>query len=326
MLKKILIPLDGSEHSLKIVGWATGLAHVLGAQIILFSVVDPEEIDLLWAGERNLESQDGSSANGSAVKTIYRNPAEIIGEAKERVKDDLTAAAAEIRAAGVDAIIQVESGSPAEEIVSAAHGLGIDLIAMATRRESALARGILGSVTDRVLHSTSIPVLSLYPGELDGFDGSNGPPKHVIVPLDGSALSENAVSPALEIAIAAGADIVFTETVRIPLYGVSAAGIEYGGGDYAGDFSVDAQKKEILNYLQGFVERAEASGLVAHANVRTGNASQQIGEVAAESEGSIIVMASRGAGGLRRWVLGSVADKVIRSARTPVIVVPHSTK
>ncbi|MBN4074188.1 universal stress protein, partial [bacterium AH-315-D21] len=40
---------------------------------------------------------------------------------------------------------------------------------------------------------------------------------------------------------------------------------------------------------------------------------------------SIIVMASRGAGGLRRWVLGSVADKVIRSAQRPVLVIPHST-
>ena len=129
----------------------------------------------------------------------------------------------------------------------------------------------------------------------------------------------------IRVADAAGAEVVFTETVRIPFYGIGVAGMEYGGGDYAGDFGIDAQKQQVLGYLQGFVEKAEASGLVARATVRTGNASQQIGEVAAESAGSIIVMASRGAGGLRRWVLGSVADKVIRSARRPVLVVPHST-
>ena len=157
-----------------------------------------------------------------------------------------------------------------------------------------------------LLGKDEILILTLYPRESDSFDDDYGPPKHVIVPLDGSELSENAIGPALEIA--------------------DAAGIEYGSGDYAGDFGIDTQKQEILCYLQGFVEKAEASGLVARATVRTGNASQQIGEVAAKAEGSIIVMASRGAGGLRRWVLGSVSDKVIRSARRPVLVVPHSTR
>jgi nucleotide-binding universal stress UspA family protein len=57
MFNKILIPLDGSEHSLKIVGWATGLARALKAQIILFSVVDPEDIDILWAVTKSPEKQ-----------------------------------------------------------------------------------------------------------------------------------------------------------------------------------------------------------------------------------------------------------------------------
>lgn len=325
MFKKILIPLDGSEHSLKIVGWATGLARALQAQIILLSVVNPEDIELLWAGERASEKQGQAVGGGDAVSTAVRKPADIIDEVAERTKNELLAEAKKVKSAGVDAIAHVEVGSAAEKIVSKGLSLGVDLIAMATRRESALARGILGSVTDRVLHSTSIPILTLYPGESDSFDDDYGPPKHVIVPLDGSELSESAVEPAFEIADAAGAEVVFTETVRIPFYGIGVAGMEYASGDYAGDFGIDAQKQEVLGYLQGFVEKAEASGLVARATVRTGNASQQIGEVAAESEGSIIVMASRGAGGLRRWVLGSVADKVIRSARRPVLVVPHST-
>ena len=45
---------------------------------------------------------------------------------------------------------------------------------MATQRESALARGVLGSVTDRVLHSTAIPIFTLYPGELHGFKNTSG--------------------------------------------------------------------------------------------------------------------------------------------------------
>ncbi|MBN4074269.1 universal stress protein, partial [bacterium AH-315-D21] len=218
MFKKILIPLDGSDHSLKIVGWATGLARVLEAQIILLSVVDRDEIETLWTvangpGLRTRSEEDGSAGRASVI-----TPTNVIDNAVSLANKRLLSEAEKVKASGIDVSVHVEYGSPAEVIVAQAHMLGIDLIAMATRRESALARGILGSVTDRVLHSTSTPVLTLYPGELDSFGDGNGPPKCVVVPLDGSVLSESAIAPAIEIARKAGADIVFTETVRLLFY------------------------------------------------------------------------------------------------------------
>jgi nucleotide-binding universal stress UspA family protein len=182
---------------------------------------------------------------------------------------------------------------------------------MATQRESALARGVLGSVTDRVLHSTAIPIFTLYPGELHGFKNTSGGSHRVIVPFDGSSLSETAIEPATEIAKASNAEIVFTDVLRLPFFGGGVAGIEYGGGDYAGDFGIDAQKVEVTEYLNGFVLEAKAAGLNATASVRTGSPSQQIVDEAAEAENSIVVMVSHGSGGLKRWVVGSVADKVI---------------
>jgi len=205
------------------------------------------------------------------------------------------------------------------------HDQNVDVIAMATQRESALARGVLGSVTDRVLHSTAIPIFTLYPGELHDFENTSGGPHRVIVPLDGSSLSETAIEPATEIAKASNAEIVFTDVLRLPFFGVGVAGIEYGGGDYAGDFGIDAQKVEVTEYLNGFVLEAKAAGLNATASVRTGSPSQQIVDEAAEAENSIVVMGSHGFGGLKRWVVGSVADKVIRSARRPVLVIPPKT-
>jgi nucleotide-binding universal stress UspA family protein len=182
---------------------------------------------------------------------------------------------------------------------------------MATQRESALARGVLGSVTDRVLHSTAIPIFTLYPGELHGFKNTSGGPHRVIVPFDGSSLSETAIEPATEIAKASNAEIVFTDVLRLPFFGGGVVEIEYGGGDYAGDFGIDAQKVEVTEYLNGFVLEAKAAGLNATASVRTGSPSQQIVDEAAEAENSIVVMVSHGSGGLKRWVVGSVADKVI---------------
>ena len=324
LFKKILVPLDGSEHSRKIVGWATGLAGALSAQIILLSVIDPEEIEILEATTRS-QGQQMKSVGGPPVAAPVRTPADVIDDALAQSKEGLLAEAEFVKAAGAAVNVRVGVGSPAEVIVSEAHTLDVDLIAMATRRESVLARGVLGSVTDRVLHSTATPILTLYPGETTNFGDNNGAPKHVIVPLDGSALSESAIQPATEIAKAAGADMIFTETVRLPFFGVGVAGIEYGAGDYAGDFGIAAQREEVAEYLQGFVKDAEAMGLRACASVRTGNPSQQIVEEAAEAEGSIVVMGSHGAGGLKRWVVGSVADKVVRSARRPVLVIPPKT-
>jgi nucleotide-binding universal stress UspA family protein len=322
MFKKILVPLDGSEHSRKIVGWATGLAGALKAEIILLAVIDPEEIEILEATTRDLH--EVVDAGGTTTRAI-RTPSDVIDDAIAQAEKDLQVEAERIKSAGVAASISVGAGSPAEVIVSEAHSKGVDVIAMATRRESALARGVLGSVTDRVLHSTDTPIFTLYPGEIHDFDDTSAGPAKVIVPLDGSALSESAVQPATEIARAAGAEIVFTEVLRLPFFGVGVAGIEYGAGDYAGDFGIDAQKQEIFEYLNRFVQEAEDGGLKASANVRTGSPSQQIVDEAAETENSIIVMGSHGAGGLKRWVVGSVADKVIRSARRPVLVIPPKT-
>jgi nucleotide-binding universal stress UspA family protein len=328
MFKKILVPLDGSEHARKILGWATGLAGVLNAEIILLSVIDSEEIDILEATTRGPDEGSGltgSNSHGAIGSYVARSPSEVINQAIAQAKHDLYVEARKIQSSGVAAKIIVGAGSPAEAIVSVAQSQSADLIAMATRRESALARGVLGSVTDRVLHSTSIPILTLYPGEIHDFSRTSGGPKRVIVPLDGSALSETAVQPAVEIAKAAGAEIIFTEILRLPFFGVGVAGIEYGAGDYAGDFGIENQKSDVYEYLQGFVEDTEARGLKASASIRTGSPSQQIVEEASQTEDSIVVMGSHGAGGLKRWVVGSVADKVIRSAGRPVLVIPPRT-
>jgi nucleotide-binding universal stress UspA family protein len=267
---------------------------VLSAEIILLSVIDPEDIDILEATTRGLEKR--SAIGGSTVGSAVRTPGDVINQAFAQAEDDLKVEAEIISTAGVKSSIRAGAGSPAEVIVSGAHAESVDLIAMATRRESALARGVLGSV----LHSTSIPLLTLYPGGIHEFEKTSDAPERVIVPLDGSTLSESSVKPAMEIAQASRAEIIFTEILRLPFFGVGVAGMEYGADDYAGDFRIDVQKKEISSYLQGFVDDAEVTGVKASANVRSGSPSQQIIEEASEIDGSIIVMASHGSGGLKR--------------------------
>jgi nucleotide-binding universal stress UspA family protein len=242
----------------------------------------------------------------------------VVDRGIEFAKNYLAREAERLDAAGVKATTHAAAGSPAEEIVRYARETHADMIAMATHRESSLARGVLGSVTDRVLHSSPVPVMAVHPKNVTAFAGNAGAPNVVVVPLDGSALSESAVPVALEIGGACASEMVFIRAVRLPYYGVSGPGIEY----YAGDFGIAEQRREALDYLDKFVKQAQSKGLKARAHAAIGSAASTIIEEAESLEGTLVVMSTHGAGGFKRWVIGSVTDKVMRSAGVPVLVLP----
>jgi nucleotide-binding universal stress UspA family protein len=333
MFKKILVPLDGSEYAEKIGGFVAGLARPLGAEIVLLAVVDPAEIRLPEA-----MAAPGHPVPGHAPydKPGYEHPApgissrggkpevspgfgtQVVDRAVEFARNYLAREVERLDASGVPATSHVAVGQPADEIVRYAREAHVDMIAMATHRESALARGVLGSITDRVLHSSSVPVLAVHPKSASAFAGNAGAPNVIIVPLDGSPLSEAAVPVALDIAEACASDVVFIMAVRFPYYGVSGPGIEY----YAGDYGIAEQRREALEYLSRFVQMAESKGLKARAHAAIGNAAFRIIEEAESLQGAMIVMTTHGSGGFKRWVIGSVTDKVVRSAGMPVLVLP----
>lgn len=307
MFRKILVPIDSSDQSRTILRWAVGLAKATKSDLTLLSVIDSEDIQIVEAGARGEERPTA--------------PEGVITKITEKVAADLEVEAAELRGTGIGIDVKVVAGSPAESIVAQANVMGVDLIAMSTRRESALARGILGSVTDRVLHSTTTPLLILQPEDLTDASLGSGFVQHIVVPLDGSTISESAVEPASELARATGAELVFTEVVKLPVYGMDMGGLGYGSVHYAEEMDTKLQEESAQRYLQRFVEDAETAGLKARAQVRVGNPSIQIVDEAA-AEGSIVVMATHGAGGIKRWVVGSVTDKAVRSAHRPVLVIP----
>ncbi|MBT3996145.1 MAG: universal stress protein [Chloroflexi bacterium] len=310
MFGKILVPVDSSEESRTILRWAVGLAKATKSDLTLLTVIDTEDFQIVKA-----------AATGQTDTTA---PGGIISKISEKVKADLESEAASLQATGIGIDVKVVAGSPAEAIVAEAEAVGADVIAMSTRRESALARGILGSVTDRVLHSTSIPLMILQPEDISDEGVGSGFIQHIVVPLDGSTLSEDAVAPATALAQATGAELVFTEVIKPPVYGMDMGGVGYGAAVYAEDMDTKLLEESSAKYLEQFVENAETAGLKAHAKVRVGNPSIQIVNEASETEGSVIVMATHGAGGLKRWVVGSVTDKTVRAAHRPVLVIPPS--
>lgn len=343
MFKHILVPLDGSEESERITGWVAGLANALDAKVTLLAVVNPADMSL---PERIKQPRQGATGDaphdapggegrepvtgvgfmGAVTPGMGRGGAQPddppgagtqeIDRAVEMAKTYLQGQVRQVEAKGADVESKVVLGSPAEEIVQQAGEVGADLIAMATHRESALARGILGSVTDRVLHSSRVPVMAVHPSD-KGSRSNDGPPTTVVIPLDGSELSETAVPVGMAVAKACKAEVVFLRAVRFPYYGMTGPGVEYYG-----DYGIEEQRQVAEEYLTPFLEQATAEGLKAHARATVGTPAARIIEETDGIPNALVVMSTNGASGIKRFVLGSVTDKVVRSSGNPVIVLP----
>ena len=138
MLTKFLVALDGTKESEVVLPYVAKLAAGLNASVVLHTSVERTSI----GGLGELDSQLVDRVEAAARSRLK----EIMGQSALQ---------------GVDVTAWVSSGSPAEDIVGVADNQDCDLIAMSTHGRSALARGVLGSVTDKVVHSTNIPVLTM---------------------------------------------------------------------------------------------------------------------------------------------------------------------
>ena len=139
--------------------------------------------------------------------------------------------------------------------------------------------------------------------------------KKILVPLDGSELAKKALDEAEKLANCFGAEIVLFEVVPfMPIY---------GSPELVTPLIVDEKQKEAAEkYLVNLAEDLKKKGFTATAVVRTGQqVAVEIIDFAKESGANLIVMCTHGRSGISRWVLGSVALKVLTRAETPVLLI-----
>ncbi len=300
MFDRILVPLDGSPESEKIRHWVVGLAAEFEAVVDLLAIIDPSKVRRPATSEQSGE------------------PDEVLENEFEYARQYLRPQLEWLQGHGVTASFHVASGDPAETIIAQARELDSKLIAMVTHRRSAVMRGVLGSVADGVLHSTGVPIMLARPGENVGFENGAGLPHTVIVPLDGSNFSEAAIPFAEAIAQRASGRVHFVSGIA-PNSSYSA----YVLADPA--VSIDQEEgrpPDSEDYLERVTDRSVQRGVTAtFANIRKTAAEAIIDEVG-KSGDRLVVMTSHGSSGIKRWLLGSVADKVIRTSEHPVIVIP----
>jgi nucleotide-binding universal stress UspA family protein len=142
--------------------------------------------------------------------------------------------------------------------------------------------------------------------------------KKILVPLDGSELAE-CVLPHVE-AIAKGCDVESVIFVRaLDLY-VSGYVQAYIPEDMRREADERAETA-VREYLDQVVSRVQLDGVELQKQLITGRAAESIAEYATKSEADLIIIATHGRSGVSRWVWGSVADRVLRSASVPVLMV-----
>jgi nucleotide-binding universal stress UspA family protein len=209
-------------------------------------------------------------------------------------------------------------GNIAEEIVRFAKNEGFGLIAMATHGRSTLGRGILGSVTDTVLRMSRVPVLALRPDEAEKYWSKAISVDNVIVPLDGTRLSESVLPYAEVIGRRLGATLLLTRVVDI-----GAFSMPMNGYRYISPIPLDETLGEESNeYLEALAQGLRSDGLKVDWKTTWGNAARAINNLAHETPNNMVLMATHGRSGMGRLLMGSITDKIVRSSGDPVLIVP----
>ena len=210
-------------------------------------------------------------------------------------------------------------GDAATSIVEAATAESADMIAMTTRGRSGLVRGLLGSVTDRVIQISQLPVLVMRPETATPHGAAAKPFEHVVVPLDGSTRAEAALALAEIMARAYGARIDLVRVVSLLQVGYAAEMyVPPAGYD---PYSREELEKDAAEYLDRVAIAVREKGFNVECHVSYGNPRAQVAEIVSSLPGSLITLTTRGHTGAARWVLGSTADGLIRTAPVPPLVV-----
>jgi nucleotide-binding universal stress UspA family protein len=214
-------------------------------------------------------------------------------------------------------------GPAGSAVVAETSRIGADLIVMAAHGRGALGRLWLGSVTDYVIRHADVPVLVVRPEE-GGTPPTEPPPmRRFLVPLDLSADSEQVLEAVAELAVLFQSSVTLLHVVE-PFFDLVDPAAPY-------PLAVDQRLTQgRLDEANRRLARAsemlrDAGIVVASQIVESATAAGGILEALERNEADLVAMTTHGAGGLRRMLLGSVADKVIRGSRKPTLVKRPST-
>jgi nucleotide-binding universal stress UspA family protein len=307
MYRSLLVPLDGSsfgEHALPL---AVTLARRSGATLHLLHVLEPVVVAF---PEAPLPPDPGLEPALRAHQKAYLEGV---------VRRVAAAAPVSVRAI-------LHEGDVSAGIAEQVRSVGADLVLMTTHGRGAFGRFWLGSIADRLVRHLDVPMVLTHPHE-GPVDLAHEPALgRILLPLDGTAVSEQVIEPAVELGALVGAEFTLLRVVRpvmpSPLT-VDPPTVAAGVQDLLDrvEHLHEQLRKEAQDYLEGVAARLRGRGLKVRTKVAVQDppAAAILGE-SQPQEADLVALGTHARGGLSRLLLGSVADKVIRAAAVPVLV------
>jgi len=285
MFEEILLPTDGSEGTDEAVDHALDIAERFDATAYVVHVADT--------------NKDSVTVVGTEVV-----------DALEREGEELVESTAEAaRRRGVDVRTEVVQGDPASAIADYAAERGMDLVAMPTHGRSGIGEHILGSVTERVVRLSEVPVLTV---RTQGDARTKFPYENVLVATDGSDAASAATDRAVELAGALDAAV----------HAVSVVDDSSLGLDVRSESASQRLEDDATEAVSAVADSAREAGVEnVTETVRHGDAHEEILAAVDETDADAVVLGTSGRGGVDRILLGSVAERTVRTSPVPVVTV-----
>ena len=299
MFKRILVPLDGSPLAETALAPATTLAQRFSAELLLVRTILVHAFPGVDTGSAQLEAMREAHA--------------YLEQVSRRVK-----------ATGVVVETAIPYDTPATGISDQAAFRHVDLIVMSTHGRKWVDALLHPSVTMQVLEHTSAPILAWKHAETaDEYVDTPelpyfliDPTAPIVVPLDGSLLSESALPIAEGLSKSFGNPLMVVSVAERPY--IHAGPFDYPAIVANADQAVIEQTQ---SYLKRKRQEIAGRGLRVEIESAIGTPAMSIEDCAQRHNAGLVVMASHGRGGLGRWLIGSVAQQVLRDTETPVLLV-----
>ena len=284
-IRKLAVLLDGSDYAAWALPWAKAVAKAAGAQVVLLSAV-----------------KNQSQAEQPPVEAARSERDAYLQEQRSRLE-----------AEGISAEAVIRLGKIAQVTKTLVDEKDIDLVVTSTRGKSGVQNWPASGLSRTLVQELDIPVL-LVPSKPE----TEGLPviDRLLVALDGSINSEAVLPYARALAQAFGCELLLISVPQVPRVENYRA---------APDVIETIWAKAVVN-MQAFLEAVARSlredGLEVRTIVRGSMPARTIVETAEQEGADMIMITSRGRGGLDYLMIGSVAQRVVENTRTPVFIVP----
>jgi nucleotide-binding universal stress UspA family protein len=282
--EKILVPLDGSELAEVALPYAGELAGRLGSEVTLIHVCESTE-------------EQYHNMHQIYIRKMAESTKQLIKKYVE--KSD---------AASIAVKAELLYGHTAEQILNFAEKESIDLIVIATLGRSGIKRWVLGNVADKVVNASKQPVLLIRASGVHHHEVDKVETNKILLTLDAQELANKLKAEVILFQVVPPPSPVITipgETMQIPYTPAQ----------------VELWKIDALAYLEKIADEFKSRHIKISFEVRVGDTAQEIITAADEVKADLVAMSTHGRSGIRRWALGSTADKVLHGGNTSLFLV-----